>query len=601
LPFLNAKDSNLPKHIKKLPFHQREVFVAAFNSAYESKKQELTEAGKSAANAHTEAESYAFPVATAAANKAAAKKETTKVLEKQITFKTDFSIPIFKAWQSDTGKKYISMIASSDTLDKTRERVTQEFIDAMKAQALAGEIELLETHDSVLPIGKSVNYQEGGEVWEEIKDKVKASGPDAMFIPIFELIEERDVARQLYKEVTENKRQFGSSIGGRAIAKMKHEEGVGMIKLLYPASDKPLDHVATTRKGRACNPDTEGMPFAAVMKSIDWENDSPEAEIKEKDMANEATTEVVEEKTEEVAAEVAETPAVEPTPTEPEPSENSSELIDQLKQLNANLAALAEKTAEPEPAVTDEPKAEENAEPEANPEAETPAATEVEATEPETPEQEAESDKVAAMSVDEMQSMMAEMKGMMAQMKEMMAQAHGKAEGDEKHEAHPKKTEEAAPVAVEPEKSVSEAERDAIKEQFPGIRDLAMKLFALTGDTPETAAQKTIFAELSDIKEKLAAFGEQPVTANAPVRGTTKGVAKSEREFAQNDGSEKPGQTVDELKAKWSAELKEAELAGDSIKAFDLRDRLKKLYAGIMAHGIADSPVDEFPQDLISK
>jgi len=267
LPYSGPSDKDLPKHIKAMSAHQREVFVAAFNGAYSSR---LEETGDKA-----EAERYAYAVATAAAKKAKEKKKMSKEMRFEAV------CPLFKA-REEGGKMFVSMLASSDTLDKSRERVAQEFIEKMRQQAEAGEVELLENHQATIPIGKSAGVVDPAGIWEEAqKAGVKASGPTALFAPEFELDPEHPLSEKVFKSVLEGRAAWQASIGGKAIGEKVYDpEAGGVVRILRPGM---IDHVALTRKGKAANPDT--MMFGAVMKSQEWDEiGEPKEKANERDI-----------------------------------------------------------------------------------------------------------------------------------------------------------------------------------------------------------------------------------------------------------------------------------------------------------------------------
>lgn len=268
MPYSGYNDTKLPEHIKKLSNQQRKVFVATFNSVQaEAKRDGMSD---------EEAESKAFAVATAATKR---KQKGNKTMSKEMKF--DAVIPFFKAEVRD-GQMYVSMLASSDTLDKAKERVSPDFITKMKEQATAGEIALLDNHQDTVPIGKSVGVIDGATVWEEAQQRgIQASGPESLFLPEFEIDPEMPTGVKLFKMLESGKADFQCSIGGKAIAKKSFDKELGaVVNELYPGA---LDHVALTRKGRASNPDC--MMFGAVMKSQDW------AEIAEPEQEAEKATE----------------------------------------------------------------------------------------------------------------------------------------------------------------------------------------------------------------------------------------------------------------------------------------------------------------------
>jgi cation transport regulator ChaB len=245
--------------------HQREVFVAAFNSAHEAKMAETQD--------NQAAESYAFAVATAAAKKAPKSAPKEKSAMKELKFTA--TVPFLKAWEED-GKRFISMLASSDTTDKSAERVVPEFIAKMREDATGGKIALLENHSDVIPIARSAGILEGADVWDAAVAKgCKASGPESIFVPKFELDEEHPLADKVYKAVGSADCDWQCSIGGKAVAKKVFDkETATIVQELWPGS---IDHIALTRNGAACNPDT--MMFGAVMKSEEWaEVENPETE-----------------------------------------------------------------------------------------------------------------------------------------------------------------------------------------------------------------------------------------------------------------------------------------------------------------------------------
>ncbi len=333
MPYTGPGDKNLPKQIKALTRHQRDVFVSAFNSAYEAKLAETTD--KKAAEKH------AFAVATAAAKKApkaapnesaaktvgegqgvggerqgdggvdtcvcsecgyeakhdrgtpcaertcptcgatmagkaskpAAAGTAKKTMSKELKFTA--TVPFLKAWK-EGGKRFISMLASSDTTDKAAERVVPEFIAKMREDAEGGKIDLLENHSDVIPIARSVGVVDGAEVWDAAVAKgCKASGPESIFVPKFELDEEHPMADKVYQKVASGDCDWQCSIGGKAVAKKVFDKDTAtIVQELWPGS---IDHIALTRNGAACNPDT--MMFGAVMKSAEWaEIEAPEPE-----------------------------------------------------------------------------------------------------------------------------------------------------------------------------------------------------------------------------------------------------------------------------------------------------------------------------------
>lgn len=259
MPYTGAGDPDLPDHVKRLPAAKRRQWVHVWNGVY----------------ADTKDEGRAF----AAAN-AAVKKDDEEVgvrKDENMTQEWKATVPLFKARKDEGGKMFVSILASSTTLDKHEERVAPAFIASMKAQAAAGEVEFTETHDSAIPLGTSIGSVDPTTVWEEVKGKVKCETPEELFVPEFELDATHPLAIKVFEDVSSGACKWQASIGGQATArKVFDPETKRVIRLL---EDGKIDHVALTRAGRAANPDAQFL--SAVMKAEFWkEIPEPEAEAK---------------------------------------------------------------------------------------------------------------------------------------------------------------------------------------------------------------------------------------------------------------------------------------------------------------------------------
>jgi hypothetical protein len=259
MPYTGAGDASLPDHVKHLSEAKRRQWVAVWTSVY----------------ADTQDEGRAFAAANAAVKKADEDVGVRK--DEGMTQEWKATVPLFKARKDEGGKMFVSILASSTTLDKHEERVAPAFIASMKAQAAAGEVEFTETHDSAIPLGVSVGSVDPVSVWEEVKGKVKCETPEELFVPEFELDATHPLAVKVFEDVSSGRCRWQASIGGQASArKIFDPESKRVIRLL---EDGKIDHVALTRAGRAANPDAQFL--SAVMKAEFWAGiPDPEPEVK---------------------------------------------------------------------------------------------------------------------------------------------------------------------------------------------------------------------------------------------------------------------------------------------------------------------------------
>ncbi|OGS01139.1 MAG: hypothetical protein A2V88_08645, partial [Elusimicrobia bacterium RBG_16_66_12] len=121
-PYSGASDASLPDNVKALPDHAREIWVAAFNSAWDSWDADKTDQPR---------EGYAFAVAWAAV-KRLYKQQDGKWLKRSLIEGEGY---FTKVWRSADGSHRWRATVMDDGVDQYATRMTIEFQDDVCSRA----------------------------------------------------------------------------------------------------------------------------------------------------------------------------------------------------------------------------------------------------------------------------------------------------------------------------------------------------------------------------------------------------------------------------------------------------------------------------------
>ena len=180
----------------------------------------------------------------------------------------DFSVrmPLTKVWRDEEGDTWFEGVASSTTLDKQRERMTQKAIEGMSQHA---GIPLLPSHGA----GALDDLGNAEECWAD-NEQFRVAG---------RLDKHNPEAHRLFDKVMGG-RQYGLSVGGRVKKAFWHhdEEAGGLVRYI---DEVELEHVAVCRPEQAANPDTYLAVLAKAAEPVTEEAErrgdggGPEAEM----------------------------------------------------------------------------------------------------------------------------------------------------------------------------------------------------------------------------------------------------------------------------------------------------------------------------------
>ena len=149
----------------------------------------------------------------------------------------EVGLPLSRVWKDEGGALWFEGVASSTSLDKQQERMTE---NAIRKMATFTGIDLLPSH-------QAGPLEELGTVTETYAD-------NQTFRVAGVLDEGNPEARRLFEKVSQGK-PYQLSVGGRVTrAFWAHDDELG--KRIKHIEDVELDHVALCRPGQAANPDT---------------------------------------------------------------------------------------------------------------------------------------------------------------------------------------------------------------------------------------------------------------------------------------------------------------------------------------------------------
>jgi hypothetical protein len=164
-------------------------------------------------------------------------------------------VPVTRVWKDDGGQMWFEGIASSTSVDKQNERMTER---AIRKMASCTGIDLLPSHDAG-PL------QELGVVTETCVDNQK--------LRVAGLLDPDNPDAVRFFRKAQSGRPYQLSVGGR-VKSAFWQFDPALSKHVKHIDDVELDHIAVCRAGRAANPDT----YLTVMaKSIEL----PEPEVEE--------------------------------------------------------------------------------------------------------------------------------------------------------------------------------------------------------------------------------------------------------------------------------------------------------------------------------
>jgi len=180
-----------------------------------------------------------------------------------------FDVELTTAYKDDDGQMHVVAIASDSLEDRERDRMSRKAIQGMVAQAKSEEIDLLDNHKSTFGFGHTSDAR--------LRTSKKDGKVFYQFEVDFALDDRYPHAHDLYNEVESGKVKKQLSIGGlinprdKKTVRFEQNEAGKTVRVLDAVR---LDHIATTRQGRAAVPRTQFID--AIMKSMD-EGDSPAA------------------------------------------------------------------------------------------------------------------------------------------------------------------------------------------------------------------------------------------------------------------------------------------------------------------------------------
>jgi len=169
-------------------------------------------------------------------------------------------IPLCKTWEDENGDLLFEGVASSTALDRQKERMSKQAIEAMSQYR---GIDLLPSHDA----GALRELGTVDQCWAdndrfEVRGRLDKSVPEAW---------------RLY-ERAKSGRQYGLSVGGRVLKAHWEfdDEAADRIRVL---DDVVLDHIALCRPGQAANPETYlGVMSKAADAVAPWPSETEDAE-----------------------------------------------------------------------------------------------------------------------------------------------------------------------------------------------------------------------------------------------------------------------------------------------------------------------------------
>jgi len=162
-------------------------------------------------------------------------------------------VPVTRVWKDNGGEMFFEGIASSMSVDKQNERMTERAI--RKMSSFTG-IDLLPSHNA----GPLEELGVVTETWVD-NDKLRVAG---------RLDPDNPQAMRFFRKVQSGK-PYQLSVGGRVKSAFWRFEPA-LNKHIKHIDDVELDHVAVCRPGRAANPDT----YLTVMaKSIELPTPEP--------------------------------------------------------------------------------------------------------------------------------------------------------------------------------------------------------------------------------------------------------------------------------------------------------------------------------------
>lgn len=222
-----AMRSELPDAVKKLPAHQQDAFMAAFNSAWEQ---------------HPGDEETCFKIAWAAA-----KKSEAKTVQK--AYSVVFGDAEMKVWKaaSDSGDTlddlWFGGVLATTSVDRQSEAFTADCLKALAAAITADPLDVVGgTHspgvDSVLGTLRKGEFRQVGDVGE-------------LYVEGF-LFGDDPASKRTYRQMEAGR--VAMSIGGK-IAKAYKSGAVRYLAAVTP------DHALACRKGTAVNADTWTAPL----------------------------------------------------------------------------------------------------------------------------------------------------------------------------------------------------------------------------------------------------------------------------------------------------------------------------------------------------
>ena len=253
------KLGDLPDAVKALPKHAQEIWLAAFNSAYE---QYDGNEGKSHGTAW-------------AAVKDKYKKQGDRWVEKADDGPPDgsfaFGVPVQRVWKAndDQGvpQLWFEGVASTQVVDKQDERASPDCIRKMREHP---PLDLFDSHS---------DRRAGEELGVTKEHEVTSQGG---FLVRGLFFDDNAQAVRVWKRMAEGKR-YELSIGGKVKAahwEVNKADGA-RVRVL---DDIELDHIVVARSGRAVNPECW---VTAIAKSLPDEPEEVDAMPQADEVSNE--------------------------------------------------------------------------------------------------------------------------------------------------------------------------------------------------------------------------------------------------------------------------------------------------------------------------
>ncbi len=175
----------------------------------------------------------------------------------------DFSVtmPLTKVWRDEAGDMWFEGVASSTSLDKQQERMTQKAIEGMSKQV---GVPLLPSHNA----GALDDLGTAEECWAD-NEQFRVAG---------RLDKHNPEAHRLFEKVMSGK-QYGLSVGGRVKkAFWRHDEEARA--LVRHIDEVELSHVAVCRPEQAANPDTYLAVLAKAAEPVTEEGERPRDDLR---------------------------------------------------------------------------------------------------------------------------------------------------------------------------------------------------------------------------------------------------------------------------------------------------------------------------------